>query len=100
MPIAAHPRFFFDVVPDAGLRVAKLGNSSVVYEVGIFRGVNQAASDSNSDESHDQEQQQLAVAQGSFVHVFVDKATQKPVTIPEPIRQMLAAVASPAQSKL
>jgi acyl-CoA thioester hydrolase len=51
---------------DAGLRVTKLGTSSVRYEVAIFReGANEAA------------------AQGHFVHVYVDRETRRPVKLPE-----------------
>jgi acyl-CoA thioester hydrolase len=46
----------------AGLRVAKLGNSSVRYEIGIFRG-------------------EGLCAHGSFVHVFVDRTSRRPVPI-------------------
>ncbi|MGB5706637.1 MAG: thioesterase family protein [Arenicellales bacterium] len=59
----------------AGVRVAKLGTSSVRYEIGIFR-----------------EQQQEASAQGYFVHVYVDRDKQKPVEIPASIRDALAAI--------
>jgi acyl-CoA thioester hydrolase len=51
---------------DAGLRVARLRNTSVRYEVAIFSG------DSNQ-----------AAAQGYFVHVYVDRATRRPVALPE-----------------
>ncbi|NNF65007.1 MAG: acyl-CoA thioesterase [Acidimicrobiia bacterium] len=61
----------------AGLRVAHLGNSSVRYEVGIFRG----------DEGH-------ASAHGHFVHVFVDRATMKPAPVPAAIRTALEAIAT------
>ena len=57
----------------AGLRVAKLGNSSVRYEIGIFRG-------------------EELCALGSFVHVFVDRATRRPVHIPDGIRAALARI--------
>lgn len=56
----------------AGLRVARLGSSSVRYEIGIFQG---------EDES--------ACAQGHFVHVYVDRNTRRPVTLPEPLRAAL-----------
>jgi acyl-CoA thioester hydrolase len=56
----------------AGLRVASLGTSSVRYEVGIFR---------NEDDT--------AAAQGHFVHVYVDRATNKPVPLPEALKQAL-----------
>jgi acyl-CoA thioester hydrolase len=61
---------------DAGLRVAKLGNSSVRYEIGIFRG-------------------EELCALGHFVHVFVDAKTRRPVPIPPPIRTALSAAAKP-----
>lgn len=60
-------------VVDAGLRVAKLGNSSVRYEVGLFRA------------GHAE-----PAAEGWFVHVFVDRATQKSHPIPDAIRAALA----------
>ncbi len=58
---------------DAGLRVGRLGSSSVRYEVGLFRSGDDA----------------LAAA-GHFVHVFVDRAARKPTPIPEPMRSALA----------
>ena len=62
---------------DAGLRVGKLGRSSVRYEIGLFRqGTEQPA------------------AEGWFVHVFVDRQTRKPTPIPEPLRQTLTALLS------
>ena len=58
-----------------GLRVGHLGNSSVRYEVGIFR----------NDEAE-------AAAAGHFVHVFVNRADNTPVPIPAPIRTALEAI--------
>jgi len=66
--------------PDAlsvGLRVLKLGNSSVTYELGIFR-------ESDSEAS----------AVGQVVHVFVDREENRSVSIPAPIRRCLEAVAA------
>lgn len=60
---------------DAGLRVGKLGNSSVRYEIGIFR----------KDETD-------AAASGHFVHVFVDRVTNQPVSIPDGIRGALERI--------
>jgi acyl-CoA thioester hydrolase len=54
---------------DAGLRVGHLGRSSVRYEVGFFV-------EGGAD----------VVADGHFVHVFVDRATRKPVEIPADLR--------------
>lgn len=61
--------------PDAvhcGLRVAHLGNSSVRFEIGVFR----------NDET-------LAAAQGHFVHVACDRDTQRPVALPAAMRAAL-----------
>lgn len=68
---------YFDSVafPDdleAGLRVARIGNSSVQYGVGVFRrGGSQAA------------------AQGLFTHVYVDARAKRPVALPEGLREGL-----------
>ncbi|HYC43740.1 MAG TPA: thioesterase family protein [Noviherbaspirillum sp.] len=59
----------------AGLRVTKLGNSSVRYEVGIFR-----------------EEEESASAQGHFVHVYVDRESRRPSAIPEPMRALLQSI--------
>ncbi len=60
---------------NVGIRVDRLGNSSVQYGIGIFReGVSQAC------------------AFGHFVHVFVNRVTNKPVTIPEKMRKALSAI--------
>ena len=67
-----HRSLAFPDTVHAGLRVGRLGNSSVRYEIGIFR---------NDDDG--------ACADGHFVHVFVDRATQRPVPIPAPVRQAL-----------
>ena len=62
----------FPEVIDIGLRVGKLGNSSVRYELAIFK-----------------EGEDFAAASGYFVHVFVDRETQRPVPIPRGIRTAL-----------
>ena len=64
--------FVFPETVDAGLRVGKLGRSSVRYEIGLFR--------EDSDEP---------AATGWFVHVFVDRESRRPVDIPAPIRTAL-----------
>ena len=63
---------------DIGLRVGKLGNSSVRYELAIFKQNDTAAA-----------------AAGYFVHVFVDRETQRPVPMPEPIRTALERLVRP-----
>jgi acyl-CoA thioester hydrolase len=68
------PLAFPDMI-DAGLRVERIGRSSVRYEVGLFRaGSEQAA------------------AQGHFVHVYVDRDSRRPVPLPELLRQALDRV--------
>jgi acyl-CoA thioester hydrolase len=62
----------FPGVVDMGLRVGKPGNSSVRYELAIFK-----------------QGETFAAAVGYFVHVFVDRETQKPVSIPIGIRTAL-----------
>lgn len=68
------PIAFPDVV-HVGLRVAKIGNSSVRYEIGIFR----------NDEDD-------ASAQGFFVHVYVDEKIRKPATIPDHVREAMKTI--------
>ena len=60
---------------DVGLRVGKLGNSSVRYEIAIFRQGDAAPA-----------------AAGHFVHVYVDRASRRPVPVPEPMRRALARI--------
>jgi acyl-CoA thioester hydrolase len=62
----------FPGVIDIGLRVGKLGNSSVRYELAIFK-----------------QGEKFAAAAGYFVHVFVDRVTQRPVPMPATIRSAL-----------
>ena len=63
---------------EAGLRVEKLGTSSVRYGVGIFR----------ADGGE-------LCAHGHFVHVFVDRATRRPTPITGALRDALARLARP-----
>ena len=67
----AKPLSFPETV-DVGLRVACLGTSSVIYEIGIFR---------QGDDD--------PAAWGRFVHVWVDRATERPVPIPPTVRTAL-----------
>jgi acyl-CoA thioester hydrolase len=67
-----HRSLAFPDVVQVGLRIGHLGRSSVRYEIGIFR---------NDEPS--------ACADGHFVHVFVERVTQRPVPIPAPIRGAL-----------
>ena len=60
----------------AGIRVARIGNSSVRYEIGLFRGDATAAA-----------------AEGFFIHVYVDRATRRPTALPPSMRAKLAEIA-------
>ena len=71
------PLTFPDTV-NAGLRVARLGRSSVRYEIGLFR---------NDDDT--------AAAQGHFVHVYVDRENRRPTTLPPVMREALEQVLLP-----
>lgn len=62
----------FPETVEVGLSLEKLGTSSVTYRIGVFR-----------------EGGGQAVAQGRFTHVYVERATQKPVAIPAPLRAAL-----------
>jgi acyl-CoA thioester hydrolase len=61
---------------EAGIAVAHLGRSSVRYRIGIFKSGAEQAS-----------------AQGHFVHVYVDRGTQRAVEIPPETRAMLSELA-------
>jgi acyl-CoA thioester hydrolase len=61
---------------DAGLRVGKLGTSSVRYEIGLFAPGSEEPS-----------------ATGWFVHVFVDARTRRPAPMPEQLRACLERLA-------
>jgi acyl-CoA thioester hydrolase len=62
----------FPQTVEAGLRVAKIGNSSVRYEVGLFL-----------------QGEELTVARGHFVHVYVDRATRRPTHLPQRLQALL-----------
>ena len=58
-----------------GMRVGRIGSSSVTYSVGIFRGEND-----------------LAAAAGTFTHVYVDRDTRRPVPLSDSVRAKLESV--------
>ena len=68
------PLSFPDVI-DAGLRVARLGNSSVRYEIALFR-----------------QKEEEPAASGHFVHVWVDRVSRRPTPLPSRVRAALAAL--------
>jgi acyl-CoA thioester hydrolase len=77
-------RFFksitFPDVVHAGLRVARLGNRSVRYEIGLFR----------NDEGD-------AAAQGHFVHVYVERSTRRSTALPPEMRKALGLILAQEQ---
>ncbi|MBV8620278.1 MAG: acyl-CoA thioesterase [Curvibacter sp.] len=62
----------FPQLIEAGIRVARLGSSSVRYEVGLFA-----------------EGEPLTAAKGHFVHVYVDRESRRPVSLPASLRSVL-----------
>jgi acyl-CoA thioester hydrolase len=60
---------------EAGLRVEKLGRSSIRYGIGIFRAG-----------------APFAAAQGHFVHVMIERASGRPTAIPDALRTALTAL--------
>jgi acyl-CoA thioester hydrolase len=56
----------------AGIRVAHVGTSSVRYEVGLFA-----------------DDEDMTAARGHFVHVYVDRASRRPVALPERLRDVV-----------
>ena len=58
-----------------GLRVARIGSSSVRYEIGVFR---------NDDDT--------AAAEGYFVHVFVERGSLKPAPVRPASRAVLEKI--------
>ena len=63
----------FPTIVDCGLRVGRLGNSSIRYEIGVFAAGEEAIA-----------------AHGHFVHVFVTRDDWRPTAIPKPIREAVA----------
>ena len=60
---------------EAGIRVAKLGTSSVRYEVGLFA-----------------QGESLTAARGHFVHVYVDRQFRRPVPLPHQLKSVLESL--------
>ncbi|WP_285021379.1 thioesterase family protein [Novosphingobium sp. fls2-241-R2A-195] len=60
---------------EVGLKVARLGSSSVTYHLGIFV-----------------EGAQEPAAEGHFTHVYVDRDTRRPTPLPEAWRAVLQGI--------
>lgn len=61
---------------EGALRVAKIGNSSVRYELAVFK-----------------EGESAPAAEGHFVHVYVDRETRRPAPLPDVFRKALEKIA-------
>jgi acyl-CoA thioester hydrolase len=76
--VETHCNYFtalsFPETIETGIRVTKLGSSSVRYEVGIFG------------------EGELTAAKGHFVHVYVDSKTRRPVPLPDKLRTVLESL--------
>jgi len=57
---------------ETGIAVSRIGNSSVRYEIGLFKAG-----------------QDKPAAQGHFIHVYVDRENRRPCTLPAPLRNVL-----------
>ncbi|SFA58191.1 acyl-CoA thioester hydrolase [Rhodococcoides kroppenstedtii] len=77
-----------------GIAVEKLGTSSIVYSLAVFRVAGRPEAgrggagrpEAGRDDSRDE---LVAAASGRFVHVYVDSATRRPVPIPPEIRAVV-----------
>ena len=65
----------FPQTVEAGLRVARIGRSSVRYEVGLFV-----------------QGEPVTAAKGHFIHVYVDRAQRRPTDLPQQLKTVLEAL--------
>ena len=62
---------------NVGIRIARLGRSSVTYDLGLY--------------AKDASDQSTVAAQGRWVHVYVDRTTRRPVPVPTNLRNLFTA---------
>ena len=83
--VASECRYFTQVSAPGwirvGVRIGKIGKSSITYEVTVFT-----------------DDQDLAAAQGLFVHVCVNRETQRPVALPTEFLTAAGLNPSPQQA--
>jgi acyl-CoA thioester hydrolase len=65
----------FPQTVEAGLRVARIGRSSVRYEVGLFV-----------------QGEPMTAAKGHFIHVYVDRKHRRPTDLPSQLKTVLEAL--------
>ncbi len=75
-----HRSLSFPEPIEAGVRVTRIGTSSVRYAIGIFRPGDPAA-----------------IADGHFVHVYVDRASRRPGPVPPRVRAALERLLVPGE---
>lgn len=68
----------FPQMVECGLKVVRLGRTSVTYRVGIF----------GKDDD-------LVAASAEMIHCFVDRLTRRPIAMPTPLRNALEAILVP-----
>lgn len=73
-----------------GLSVTRLGNSSVTYRTGLW--AQQDTGPTADDDSPAADLDLRPAAVGTWVHVYVDSQTRRPVPIAPPIRELLATI--------
>ena len=78
--VETHCNYFaplaFPQTVQAGIRVASIGSSSVRYDIGLFA-----------------QGEDLCAAKGHFIHVYVDRQTRRPVSLPDNFLAVLKALA-------
>jgi acyl-CoA thioester hydrolase len=72
-----HAPISFPEPVEIGLRVERVGKTSVAYALGVFRAG-----------------EERAAADGRFVHVYVERAAMRPVPVPEAVRRAVLPLAA------
>jgi acyl-CoA thioester hydrolase len=73
-----HAPVTFPESVDAGLRIGRIGNSTLRYEIGLFKA-----------------NEEKPCATGYFVHVFVDAHTRRPISLIDPVREAMKHLMPP-----
>ena len=72
-----HAPISFPEPVEIGLRVERVGETSVAYALGVFRAG-----------------EERAAADGRFVHVYVERAAMRPVPVPDAVRRAVLPLAA------
>jgi acyl-CoA thioester hydrolase len=79
-----HREIGFPEPVTVGLRVERLGRSSVTYALGVFAGMPQDAG-AGADAT-------TVAAVGHWVHVYVDRSTRRATAMPAAVREVLQSI--------